>query len=80
MSLAPKPLSWLDARSMNVPYRKPRRTWAGHGNGAPCDLCGEPIESDQIEYEVEFSDDGRIPALNLHIACFEVWTTTGLED
>lgn len=64
---------------MNVPYRKPRRMWAGHGSGTLCDLCGEPIQADQIEYEVELADDGGTPALNLHIGCFETWALSALK-
>lgn len=57
----------------SVPYQKPSRTWAGHGSGALCDLCRQPIEADQIEYEVELSPDACVPVLNMHLCCYEQW-------
>jgi hypothetical protein len=42
-----------------TPYRKPLRTWAGHGTGAVCDRCHEPIQPHEIEYEIELGgEDG----------------------
>lgn len=79
MTFAQKTYSVMQARSFDVPYHKPRRTWAGRGSGALCDLCGEPIDADQIEYEVELAIDTCNPVLNLHLSCFEEWTASGTE-
>jgi hypothetical protein len=38
-----------------TPYRKPLRTWAGHGTGAICHGCNEIIQAHEIEYEIELA-------------------------
>jgi len=67
-----------EAPFTSVPYQKPARTWAGRGSGAFCDLCQQPIEADQIEYEVELPPEAQAPVLNFHLACYEKWSSTGL--
>lgn len=65
-------------------YRKPLRTWAGHGTGAQCNGCGEAIQSHDIEYEIELptqdeqrplrfqpSNNGR--SLHFHLGCYKNW-------
>ncbi len=76
MRLARKTRGTEEAQPADVPYQKPRRTWAGHGSGALCDLCHQPIEADQIEYEVELPADAGVPVLNLHLGCYEQWSTS----
>src|SRR6516164_3941036 len=45
--------------------------YAGYGQGVPCDLCGLPIDADDIEYNVtDPRDDG---SLQFHIACHFTW-------
>ncbi len=63
-----------EAQYAAVPYQKPMRTWAGHGSGALCDLCRQPIEADQIEYELELPPGAQAAALNMHLACYEKWS------
>ena len=66
-------------------YRKPLRTWAGHGTGARCSSCGETIQPQDIEYEIELptmngerpmrfqpGTDGR--SLRFHFACYRKWS------
>jgi hypothetical protein len=69
-----------------MPSRKPLRTWAGHGTGATCHSCGGPIQTHEIEYEIEMAsaaaepralpyqprNDGR--SLRFHFACYRNWT------
>jgi hypothetical protein len=68
-----------------VPYRKPLRTWAGHGTGATCHRCGESIQAHEIEYEIElpsvaeehpvrFQARSFGPSLRFHFACYRKWT------
>jgi hypothetical protein len=68
-----------------VPYRKPLRTWAGHGTGATCHRCGRLIEAHDIEYEIELPTGGEeragryqahsdAPSLRFHFACYRKWT------
>ena len=49
------------------------RTWAGHGRGASCDVCREPINPDQIEYEVVIEDAAGREAVRLHFDCYDRW-------
>jgi hypothetical protein len=49
--------------------RAPLRTWAGQGTGQKCHLCGRPIESGEIEYEVE--NAGK--RLHFHFRCQQAW-------
>ena len=53
-----------------LPTVKPLKTWVGHGNGRPCDGCGQPVTAPDWEYELEFADE-RI--VRLHKNCFAVW-------
>ena len=54
---------------------RPVRTWAGHGSGAACTMCGRRIADHEIEYEVEVGapDVGR--SLHFHFPCYQRWAT-----
>jgi len=43
---------------------------AGYGSGQACCVCGDPISSLDMEYEV---GDGESKAPRCHFACFVVW-------
>ena len=61
-----------------LPYQEPLRTWAGHGTGALCNLCGTPIVAQDIEYEVELvspAASGGLRGLHFHFNCYRVWET-----
>lgn len=60
-----------DTRIMR--QREPLRTWAGHGTGATCSGCGEPVQAHEIEYEVEMPAGNGAPTLNFHLACYRNW-------
>jgi hypothetical protein len=65
-------------RSGKVPGRSPERTWAGPGCGAPCMVCDQPINPDELEYELEFApgiDSEQPEGHHAHIACFATWET-----
>jgi hypothetical protein len=51
--------------------------WAGRGTHCRCDSCGQIIEPDEIEYELDFSQDGQPITLRMHLECWEDWR---LED
>ena len=44
---------------------------ATYGSGDTCSGCGEPINSDQVEYDVADSRDGR--QLTFHLSCHAIW-------
>jgi hypothetical protein len=58
-----------------LPYEDPVRTWAGRGTGALCNLCGESIKAQDIEYEVELLTTGSVRTLHFHFNCYRVWET-----
>ena len=77
----------LTARERLASGRLPRRhsqcIWGGYGRGDVCSLCGEPIRSTEVEFEVpEPEDAGQhdshshaapAAALKFHITCHAVW-------
>jgi hypothetical protein len=58
-------------RSRNLPPKGQGRIYGGHGQGTPCALCGDPIDSSQIEYEIEWSSAEGLQRSHLHLACYE---------
>lgn len=52
---------------------EPLRTWAGQGTGHKCNLCGRPIEPDEIEYEVELAPADSGKHLRFHFRCQQLW-------
>jgi hypothetical protein len=65
----------LAIRKGTLPRRDAARIWAGPGLGAFCSVCEKPVTQDQLEYELEFAQDGD-PSLNklhFHLRCFAVW-------
>ena len=64
--------------------------WGGYGRGDVCSLCGEPIRSTEVEFEVpEPEDSGRHgdhypvvagTALKFHITCHAVWQLECADD
>ncbi len=65
-----------DERRM-LPYEEPQRTWAGHGTGALCNVCGLAINVHDIEYEVELVTTGSVRNLHFHFKCYRDWETQG---
>jgi len=47
--------------------------WGGYGRGDICSLCGEPIRSTEVEFEVPEPDDSPGSCLKFHIACHAIW-------
>lgn len=53
-----------------LPVRRNCAVSAGYGEALPCDVCGEVITADEVQYD--FADDaGRI--LHLHLRCHQAW-------
>jgi hypothetical protein len=61
-----------DERRM-MPYEEPVRTWAGHGTGALCNVCGLAVRAQDIEYEVELLTEGNVRNLHFHFNCYRAW-------
>jgi len=63
-------------RSGKLPTRKPDRLFGGAGSGDACVVCGELIERDQMQLEIEFNRHGATPGLDrfqVHPRCFGAW-------
>src|SRR5215510_12658049 len=58
-----------------LPHRRAERMWAGPGDGSRCAVCDEPVEHDEIEYELEFTrgNDPSHASYHVHLRCFAVW-------
>jgi hypothetical protein len=59
-----------------LPDRPPDRMSGGLGSGVCCAVCGERINVDQLEFELEFttSGNGERPAYyHVHLACHAAW-------
>jgi hypothetical protein len=61
-----------------LPSRTPDRTWGGPGVGAPCAICGLPVRSTEMEFEIQFARDGGtaeagLDKYHVHIRCFAAW-------
>ena len=71
----PTDLRHLIARkraSGQLPRITSSRTWAGKGNGAPCELCELAIDAGQIEYEVEYLNGSQTTVLRFHELCYRL--------
>jgi hypothetical protein len=55
----------------NLPPGGEGRIYGGHGQGSPCALCGAPIHSSQVEYEVEWISAEGPRRSHFHLACYE---------
>src|SRR5690349_18232356 len=55
-----------------MPGEAPTRFWAGFGSGRPCALCDEPIQSNEVEYEVK-PIGAAVQTLRFHRVCHYAW-------
>jgi hypothetical protein len=63
-------------RAGELPRRAPERVWAGPGTGRRCRVCDQPVQRNQVEYELEFarSETGCDEHnLHFHVSCFTAW-------
>ena len=63
-----------------LPNRFPERTWGGPGVGADCTICNVPVTRDELEFEIEFANNGEgngngetPQSHHVHIRCFAIW-------
>ena len=54
-----------------LPVMLSTRIDAGYGAGVQCDLCGQQITADKIEYDV--AAPGSDKYLHFHLACHLAW-------
>lgn len=57
-----------------LPAEVPKSIWAFPGTGKPCSLCGQAIDSMEMEYELEAPVDGGTPnTFRFHLRCHALW-------
>jgi hypothetical protein len=56
-----------------LPREKPTRLWGGHGSGAPCSLCDQPIAELEPEMELEYEAAAQIAPVRFHLRCQSLW-------
>jgi hypothetical protein len=76
--------------SGRLPRMHSQSIWGGYGRGDICSLCGEPIRSTEVEFEVPEPEDGgrhadhwhAAPgtALKFHITCHAIWQLECSDD
>jgi hypothetical protein len=76
--------------SGRLPRMQSHSIWGGYGRGDVCSLCGEPIRSTEVEFEVPEPEDGgghaehrhTVPAtaFKFHITCHTVWQRECADD
>ena len=54
----------------SLPRTVPESIWAGLAAGATCSLCGQPIEPNQVEYELTA---GGGLTFHFHMRCHAIW-------
>src|ERR1700733_2486717 len=57
-----------------LPRARGRQLYAGHGEGLPCACCGETITPEQVQYDVEWDEEGGSrKVLSMHLPCYDSW-------
>jgi hypothetical protein len=56
----------------HLPCDTPAHTWGGQGEGKLCELCGQRIGPEEIEYEVQMMAD-RDLTCRFHWRCHAAW-------
>ena len=58
-----------------LPDSPPERMWGGPGSGASCAVCGNPVDKEEVEFELQYAAGGGAGAANYHVhaRCFAVW-------
>ncbi len=58
----------------------PVRVWGGYGSGLPCSLCTQPINRDDIEYQIAQHADGQLRISHFHFECHAAWQVECLDE
>ena len=63
-----------DRLQLKVPASaKFERLWASYGAQARCDGCNDVIDTDEIEYDLQFLYETRTLTIKLHQGCWQTW-------
>lgn len=63
------------AKTGNLPNRRPEHVWGGPGSGESCAVCGDAVDKEDVELELQFASKQGDSATNYHVhaRCFAVW-------
>jgi hypothetical protein len=61
----------------HLPVLLAEKIHGGYGSVSKCDVCAQPIEHNQVEYEVEHQQLGK--TLSFHLGCYVLWQLACLE-
>jgi hypothetical protein len=59
--------------SGELPRVQSESIWGGYGHGNVCSLCGEPIRTTEVEFELPELANCPNTTLRFHIPCHEIW-------
>ncbi len=59
--------------SGRLPTVRPASVLASYGGGLSCDLCGVPIGTTQVQYEMQ-ADPMTGREIRLHWSCHQLWS------
>lgn len=59
----------------SLPDHRPERVWGGLGSGEPCAVCGEAVDKEDVELELQFASKEVAAATiyHVHARCFGAW-------
>jgi hypothetical protein len=57
----------------HLPCVRQDHTWAGKGTGLDCLVCGRPITSQQVEFELQFATQPTRFVVRMHRQCLAIW-------
>ena len=63
----------LTIAAMGMKPQSRDEVFASFGSGLACAVCNEPIEPNQVEYEVKCRVADRTETLRMHFQCFMAW-------
>jgi hypothetical protein len=62
-------------RLKGVPDARLDRLWAGPGTSSPCEGCGEVINAEETEYDLDYRQADRRVVIRMHRQCYDDWGT-----
>jgi hypothetical protein len=68
-----RPIARDRIATRQLPCEAPSQMWGGQGTGQLCALCDKPIQTDEVELEVEQRPGGTVRTFRFHSVCESIW-------
>jgi hypothetical protein len=67
--------AWISWRveEGRLPRNEPLQIWRRQGRGFYCGGCGRVIESNELEYELEWTGEQLLRTIRMHDRCYRIW-------